>query len=267
MITFYFHHTPNPMKVALFLEESGLPYQLAPVDTLKGEQHTPAYRAINPNGKTPAIVDDGQRCLIPMPFCFICRKKRPAGRRPGIAGELLSWLMFIATGLGPYSGQSVHFRHAAPEKLPYAINRYLREAQRHYEVLNTHLEGRDYIVGDDFTIADIAAWGWIDKASVVLGEDGLAPTPICNAGSAPSMPARRWPGLVSWPHRPTSRPSWTRSPVEPCIHRITRRPNTSNKRSDERTVIPFDSMNLVTSRHWGSARDSGMLESSGCLRH
>lgn len=176
MITFYFHHTPNPMKVALFLEESGLPYQLAPVDTLKGEQHTPAYRAINPNGKTPAIVDDGQRVFDSNAILlYLSEKSGQLGGAPALRGELLSWLMLIATGLGPYSGQSVHFRHAAPEKLPYAINRYLREAQRHYEVLNTHLEGRDYIVGDDFTIADIAAWGWIDKASVVLGEDGLAP--------------------------------------------------------------------------------------------
>ncbi len=86
---------------------------------------------------------------------------------------MLSWLMFIATGLGPFSGQSVHFRHAAPEKLPYAINRYLREAERHYDVLDTHMEGREYIVGNEYSIADISAWGWIDKATVVLGEEGL----------------------------------------------------------------------------------------------
>ena len=86
---------------------------------------------------------------------------------------MLSWLMFLATGLGPYSGQSVHFRHKAPEKIPYAMNRYLREAERHYEVLDTHLEGCEYLVGDEYSIADISAWGWIDKATVVLGDTGL----------------------------------------------------------------------------------------------
>ncbi|WP_264753455.1 glutathione binding-like protein [Psychrobacter piscatorii] len=86
---------------------------------------------------------------------------------------MLSWLMFLATGLGPYSGQSVHFRHKALEKIPYAMNRYLREAERHYEVLDTHLEGREYLVGDEYSIADISAWGWIDKATVVLGDAGL----------------------------------------------------------------------------------------------
>ena len=78
---------------------------------------------------------------------------------------MLSWLMFLATGLGPYYGQSVHFRHKAPEKIPYAMNRYLREAERHYEVLDTHLEGCEYLLRDEYSIADISAWGWIDKAS------------------------------------------------------------------------------------------------------
>jgi GST-like protein len=174
MLKFYFHQTPNPTKVALFLEETGLPYELIPVDTLKGEQHSPQYREINPNGKAPAIDDDGKRVFDSNAILIYLSEK--TGKLAGKAeerGEMLSWLMFIATGLGPFSGQSVHFRHAAPEKLPYAINRYLREAERHYEVLDTHMEGREYIVGDEYSIADISAWGWIDKASVVLGEEGL----------------------------------------------------------------------------------------------
>jgi GST-like protein len=76
--------------------------------------------------------------------------------------------MFIATGLGPFSGQAVHFQHAAPEGLDYAVNRYRREADRHYQVLNDRLAGREYIVGDSFTIADMSAWGWIDRASRVF---------------------------------------------------------------------------------------------------
>ena len=175
MITFYFHTSPNPMKVALYLEETGLPYQLAPVDPLMGEQHTPDYRAINPNGKVPAIEDDGVRVFDSSAILlYLSEKTGQLAGAPEERAEMLSWMMFIATGLGPYSGQSVHFRHAAPE-LPYAINRYLREAQRHYEVLNTHLENRHYIVGSEYSIADVAAWGWIDKAAVVLGEEGLAP--------------------------------------------------------------------------------------------
>lgn len=174
MLKFYFHHTPNPMKVALYLEETGLPYELIPVDTLKGEQHTPAYLAINPNAKTPAIEDDGKRVFDSNAILMYLAEK--TGKLAGKAedrGEMLSWLMFIASGLGPYSGQSVHFRIMAPEPLPYAINRYLSEAQRHYAVLDAHMENRNYIVGDSYTIADIAAWGWVDRADLVIGENNL----------------------------------------------------------------------------------------------
>ena len=196
MITFYFHTTPNPMKVALYLEETGLPYQLAPIDALKGEQHSPEYRAINPNGKVPAIEDDGVRVFDSNAILlYLSEKTGQLAGAPEDRAEMLSWMMFIATGLGPYSGQSVHFRHAAPE-LPYAINRYLREAQRHYEVLDTHLENRQYIVGSDYSIADVAAWAWIDKAAVVLGEEGLAPYPnlqrwFANIESRPAVARAR----------------------------------------------------------------------------
>ncbi|MGF1750044.1 glutathione S-transferase family protein [Vibrio cionasavignyae] len=178
MLKFYFHKTPNPMKVALYLAETGLPYELVPVDTYKGEQHSPEYRAINPNGKAPAIEDDGVRVFDSNAILlYLSEKTGLLAGEPEDRGEMLSWLMFIASGLGPFSGQSVHFRHASPEKTPYAINRYLREAQRHYEVLDTHLKGRDYLVGQTYSIADIAAWGWIDKAAVVLGEEALTPYP------------------------------------------------------------------------------------------
>lgn len=178
MLKFYFHQTPNPMKVALYLAETGIPYELIPVDTLKGEQHTSEFSAINPNKKVPAIEDDGVRVFDSNAILLYLSEKtgKLAGNEQD-RGELLSWLMFIASGLGPFSGQSVHFRHSAPEKLPYAINRFLREAQRHYEVLDSHLEGREYIVGKDYSIVDISAWGWIDKATVVLGDEGLAPYP------------------------------------------------------------------------------------------
>lgn len=178
MIKFYFHHTPNPMKVALYLEETGLPYELVPVDTYRGEQHDPEFRKVNPNGKTPAIEHNGERVFDSNAILLYLSEKtgKLAGKLEDRA-ELLSWMMFIATGIGPYSGQSVHFKHVAPEKLDYAINRYHREALRHYEVLDQHLAGRTFIVGDDLTIADISAWGWIDRAPLVIGENALDPLP------------------------------------------------------------------------------------------
>jgi GSH-dependent disulfide-bond oxidoreductase len=186
MIRFYFHPTPNPAKIALFLEEAGLPYEAVPVDTRKGEQHLPAFRAINPNGKVPAIVDtdgpggkevrvfDSTAILI-----YLAEKTGKFLGNPEDRPELLSWLLFIASGLGPFSGQAVHFQFAAPEGNDYARNRYRREAERHYQVLNDHLQGRRFIVDDSYTIADMSAWGWLDRAARVRkGEsDPLAAFP------------------------------------------------------------------------------------------
>lgn len=186
MIRFYFSPGPNPAKIALFLEEAGLPYETIPVDIRKGEQHTPSFRAINPNGKLPAIVDTdgpgGKEARLFDSTAILIYLAEKTGKFLGAAQdrpELLSWLLFIASGLGPYSGQAVHFQLAAPEGLDYAVNRYRREAERHYQVLNDHLEGRTYIVGDTCTIADISAWGWLDRASFVRkGADApLAPFP------------------------------------------------------------------------------------------
>lgn len=186
MIRFYFHPTPNPAKVALFLEEAGLPYEIVPVDTRKGEQHAASFRAVNPNAKVPAIVDtdgpggrearvfDSTAILI-----YLAEKTGTLLGAPEDRPELLSWLLFLASGLGPFSGQAVHFQFAAPDGLDYAVNRYRREAERHYQVLDDHLDGRTTIVGDTYTIADISAWGWLDRASRVLkgAEDPLAPFP------------------------------------------------------------------------------------------
>ncbi|WP_028311518.1 glutathione S-transferase family protein [Derxia gummosa] len=185
MIRFHFHPTPNPLKVALFLEETGLPFELLPVDTRRGEQHLPAFRAINPNGKLPAIVDTdgpgGREARVFDSTAILLYLAEKTGRllgAPEDRPELLSWLLFIASGVGPYSGQAVHFGRVAPETLPYAINRYRREAERHYEVLDRQLAGREFLVGAQYTIADISAWGWLDRAKFVLGnDDPLAPFP------------------------------------------------------------------------------------------
>ena len=189
MIHFYFHPTPNPAKVALLLEELGLDYEVMPIDTSKGEQHTPGFRAINPNGKVPAIVDTEGPGGVPARVfdssAIVLYLGDKTGRFVGSRAdrpELLSWLFFIGTGLGPFSGQAVHFQHAAPEKIPYAINRYRREIERHYRVLDEHLTDREYIVGKDYSIADMSAWGWLIRASRVLpsDSDALAAFPHLN---------------------------------------------------------------------------------------
>lgn len=186
MIRFYYHPTPNPAKVALFLEETGLPYELVPIDTSKGEQHHAAFLGINPNGKVPAIVDtDGAGGRATRVFdstailLYLADKTGQFLGTPEHRGELLSWLMFVATGLGPFSGQAVHFQLMAAEKPAYAVNRYRREVERHCEVLDRHLEGRTYLVADSFTIADMSAWGWIARAAFPLtgSDDPLAPYP------------------------------------------------------------------------------------------
>jgi GST-like protein len=143
MITFYYHPTPNPAKVALFLEETGLPFQLMPVDTRRGEQHASAFRAINPNAKVPVIIDsDGPAGLPATVFdstailLYLGEKTGQFMGQPQDRPQLLSWLLFIASGVGPFSGQAVHFQHAAPAGNDYAVNRYRREIERHYEVLD-----------------------------------------------------------------------------------------------------------------------------------
>jgi GST-like protein len=175
MIRFYFHPTPNPAKVAPFLEESGLTYELVPVETSNGEQHQPSFRAVNPNSKVPAIVDTegpgGKEARVFDSSAILLYLAEKTGHflgRPADRGELLSWLFFLGTGLGPFSGQAVHFQFAAPDGLDYAVNRYCREAERHYRVLDSHLAGRDYIVGSDYTIVDMSAWCWIDRVDATL---------------------------------------------------------------------------------------------------
>ena len=133
---------PNPTKIALFLEEAGLPYEAIPVDTRKGDQHKPEFLAINPNAKVPAIVDGDATVFDFKRDPAVPRRKDrqflPA-KTDKARGELLSWMFFVSSGVGPYFGQSVHFRNYAPEKLPYAINRYVFEAQRHAGILDARL--------------------------------------------------------------------------------------------------------------------------------
>jgi GSH-dependent disulfide-bond oxidoreductase len=139
MLKFYYSGAPNPTKVALFLEETGTPYEPIPIDTRKGEQHKPEFLAINPNAKLPAIVDGDVKVFDSSAILLYLAEKTgkflPA-KTDKARGELLSWMFFVASGVGPYFGQSVHFRVYAPEKISYAANRYAFEAQRHAGILD-----------------------------------------------------------------------------------------------------------------------------------
>ncbi len=175
MLKFYFAPAPNPAKVALMLEETGLPYEAVPVDTRRGQQFAPEYLAINPNAKTPSIVDgdvtvfDSNAILL-----YLAEKtgKFLPANTPAARGQMLSWLMFVATGVGPYSGQAVHFKHYAPEPKDYAVQRYGYEAQRHWDIVDAQLAKHRYMLGDTYTLVDMAVWGWARAAAYVLGEAG-----------------------------------------------------------------------------------------------
>ena len=173
MIKFYFAPAPNPFKVALLLEELGLPYEVVPVATRKGEQFTPAFKALNPNSKTPALEDGDAKVFDSNAILLYLAEKTgrflPANT-PAARGELFSWLMFVATGIGPYSGQAVHFKHVAPEPKEYPQKRYNFEADRHWGILNEHLAKRRYMVADTYTIVDMAVWGWARALPFIFGE-------------------------------------------------------------------------------------------------
>jgi len=174
MLKFYYNLAPNPTKVALCLEEMALPYELVPVDTRKGEQHTPQFLAVNPNAKVPAIVD-GDATIFDSNAILLYLAEKTGKFLPGKSdkerGELLSWLMFVASGIGPYSGQAVHFRNVAPEPKDYAVNRYTFEAQRHWAILEQRLANRKWMLGDAYTVVDMAVWGWSRLIPNVLGPE------------------------------------------------------------------------------------------------
>jgi GSH-dependent disulfide-bond oxidoreductase len=180
MIKFYYNLAPNPTKVALALEEMGLQYELIPVDTRKGEQHKPAFLAINPNAKLPAIVDGDATVFDSNAILLYLAEKTgkflPA-KTDKARGELLSWLMFVASGIGPYSGQAVHFRNFAPEPKEYPVERYTFEARRHWNILNERLGKHRYMLGNDYGIVDMAVWGWSRLVPNVLGPEAMASLP------------------------------------------------------------------------------------------
>ena len=178
MLKFYYSLAPNPMKVALLLEESALPYEAIPVDTRKGEQHAAAFTALNPNAKVPVIVDDGVVVFDSNAILLYLAEKSgqflPAAQD---RGTMLSWLMFVASGIGPFTGQCVHFKHYAPEPNPYAANRYDFEAWRHWNILNAHLADKTWMVSERYTLLDMAVWGWARAVPFALGAEAWAQLP------------------------------------------------------------------------------------------
>jgi GST-like protein len=170
MIDLYYWTTPNGHKITLFLEEAGLAYTIKPINIGKGEQFQPDFLAISPNNRIPAIVDhapaDGGKPIsvfesgaILLYLAGKTGKFIPKDLRGQV--QTLEWVMWQMGGLGPMAGQNHHFNHYAPEKIPYAIDRYVKETSRLYAVLDKRLKGRDFIVGRQYTIADMAAYPWI----------------------------------------------------------------------------------------------------------
>jgi GST-like protein len=166
-IDLHYWPTPNGWKITIMLEETGLPYNVIPVNIGKGDQFKPEFLAISPNNRMPAIVDpdgpDGKPISVFESGAILQYLGRKTGKfyptdeRGRVAVD--EWLFWQMGGFGPMLGQTHHFRIYAPEKVPYAIDRYTNEANRLYGVLNKRLEGRDYIC-DDYSIADMACVGW-----------------------------------------------------------------------------------------------------------
>ncbi len=168
-IDLYYWPTPNGWKVSIALEELGLPYNVVPVNIGTGDQFEPKFLEISPNNKMPAIVDpegpDGQPISLFESGAILLYLAEKTGKlfptEPRARFEAMQWLMFQMGGVGPMLGQAHHFRQYAPETIPYAVDRYTNEAARLYGVMDRHLEGSEYFAGDEYTIVDIAVYGWV----------------------------------------------------------------------------------------------------------
>ena len=169
MIDLYTWSTSNGRKASIVLEELGADYTVHPIHIGKGDQFTPEFLAINPNGKIPAIVDSdgpgGAPITVFESGAILIYLAEKFGRflpaEPVARMEVIQWLMFQMGGIGPIFGQVHHFLRAAKEKVPYGIERYGTEARRLYGVLDRRLDGRDHLAGDGYSIADIATYPWV----------------------------------------------------------------------------------------------------------
>jgi GST-like protein len=170
MIDLYTWATPNGRKISIMLEEIPLPYEVIGVDISSGEQFAPEFLAINPNGKIPAIVDHeglgGKATAVFESGAILIYLAEKTGKllpsEPAARLAVIEWLMFQMSALGPMLGQAHHFRRFAPERIPYAIERFEKEAARLYAVLDGQLAKSEYLAGD-YSIADIASYPWIAR--------------------------------------------------------------------------------------------------------
>lgn len=167
MIDLYYWPTPNGHKVSILLEEVGLEYKIVPVNIGRGEQFKPEFLKISPNNRMPAIVDHdaegGPLSIFESGAILLYIAEKTGKFIPRDARgrfDVLQWLMWQMAGLGPMSGQAGHFKNYAPEKVPYAIDRYSKEVNRLYGVMNIHLKDREYLAGD-YSIADMACFPWV----------------------------------------------------------------------------------------------------------
>ncbi|WP_019939186.1 glutathione binding-like protein [Bordetella sp. FB-8] len=170
MIDLYYWTTPNGHKITLFLEETGLPYTIYPINIGKGEQFLPEFLKIAPNNRIPAIVDQspdagGEPISIFESGAILLYLAEKTGRfiPSDVRGrvQVLEWLFWQIGGLGPMAGQNHHFSGYAPEPIPYAIERYVKETNRLYGVLDHRLADRPFVAGNDYSIADMACYPWI----------------------------------------------------------------------------------------------------------
>lgn len=202
MIDLYYFPTPNGLKITLFLEETGLAHRIVPVDIRNGGQFDPAFLAVSPNNRIPAIVDhapaDGGAALPVFESGAILQylaDKTGQFLSPDlrVRTETLQWLFWQMAGLGPMAGQSGHFRRAAPEQIPYAIKRYADETARLYAVLDRRLADRPFLAGEAYSIADMACFPWIEA------HEGLG------------QPLDELPHLAAWLERIRARPATVRA--------------------------------------------------------
>ena len=193
----YYWTTPNGHKITIFLEEVGLPYNLHPIDINKGDQFTPEFLAISPNNRIPALVDsvpnDGDESLSIFEsgaiLEYLADKTGAFLPKSGAARyNVLQWLYWQMGGLGPMAGQNHHFTQYAPEKVPYAINRYVNETARLYSVLDKQLANKTFITGE-YSIADMASYPWV-RAHDTQGQD-----------------LNNFPNIKAWFERISARPA------------------------------------------------------------
>jgi GST-like protein len=172
MIDFYYFPTPNTWKVSIMLEECELEYNVIPIDIMNGQQFEPWFLKVSPNNRVPAIVDhdikgpDGESLSIFESGAILIHLAEKTGKfwpqDLYKRAKVMEWVMWQMGGMGPMGGQANHFNAYAGEHLPYAINRFVKEVARLWDLLDWKLEGQDWIANNEYSLADMVCWGWVD---------------------------------------------------------------------------------------------------------